>query len=521
MTRTLVVTCGDWPVRALGVPAGEPAAVLAANRVLAVTPAARRAGVRPGLRRREAQARCPGLTVLDRDPVREGRAFEPVVAAVERFAPLVEVSEPGTCAVATRGPSRYHGGDEALARAVQGSVREVLGLTAEGPSRARGGCRVGVADGWFAAAWAARRSARAYVVPPGASAAFLAPLPLGALEQPDLVEVLGQLGLRVLGDLAALPEADVLGRFGPVGVHAHRLARGGDDRPLDARRPPPELAASRALDPPLERVDQAAFVVRGMAEELAEHLGRLGLACTRLAVEAATEHDESLVRLWRDEGALTPGAMVERARWQLDGWLSGPAAQRPTGGLVRLALVPHEVVPAKGRQLGFWGGESQAAERATRALARAAALLGADAVGVPERRGGRGADEQVDLVPLGAVDHEGRQVAPLAAPWPGRLPCWPASVAVGPVAAEVLDAQGRPVTVSGRAMTSAPPARVRVGEGPLVAVRAWAGPWPVEERWWDADAHRRQARLQVVLEGGAAHLLVLEGGTWACFGTYD
>ncbi|MPY92556.1 MAG: hypothetical protein GEV08_05645, partial [Acidimicrobiia bacterium] len=342
MARTLVVSCRDWPVRALGVPPGQPAAVLVANLVLATTPAARRAGVVPGLRRREAQSRCPDLATLERDPAQEGRAFEAVVAAVERFTPLVEVSEPGTCAVGTRGPSRYHGGDEALAGAVQRAVRDVLAARASASApgasapaasapaasaakaSGRGSCRVGVADGWFAAAWAARRSTKPLVVPPGESAAFLAPLPLGALEQADLVEVLWQLGLRTLGDLAALPETDVLGRFGPVGAHAHRLARGGDDRPLDARRPPPDLAASRALDPPLERVDQAAFVVRGLAEELAEHLARLGLACTRVAVEVETEHDESLVRLWRDEGALTPGAIVERARWQLDGWLSGP-----------------------------------------------------------------------------------------------------------------------------------------------------------------------------------------------------
>lgn len=520
MTRTLVVSCQDWPVRALGVPAGRPAAVLVANQVLAATPAARRAGVAAGLRRREAQARCPDLELHERDEGREGRAFEVVLAAVERFAPLVEVSEPGTCAVATRGPSRYHGGDEALAEAVQAAVTEALG--GRSPRTCRGGCRVGVADGWFAASWAARTSARPQVVPPGGSGPFLAPLPLGALGQPDLVEVLWQLGLRTLGDLAALPEADVLGRFGTAGVHAHQLARGGDDRPLDARRPPPDLAAQRQLDPPVERVDQAAFVVRALAEELAEHLGGLGLSCTRLVVEAETEHGECLARVWRDEGALAPPAIVERARWQLDGWLSGPEAARPTGGLTRLALVPHEVIPARGRQLGFWGGEAQAAERAARALHRAAALLGADAVTVPERRGGRRPDEQFRLVPAGVVDLDARRLDEADRPWPGQLPTWPATVPPEPPPADVLDAEGRPVTVSGRAVLSAPPAQVRVGgRGGGAAVLAWAGPWPVEERWWDRAERRRQARLQVVLAGGTAHLLVLEGGAWSCAGTYD
>ncbi len=44
-------------------------------------------------------------------------------------------------------------------------------------------------------------------------------------------------------------------------------------------------------------------------------------------------------------------------------------------------------------------------------------------------------------------------------------------------------------------------------------VTGWAGPWPLEERWWDGGG-RRRARLQVVLESGAAHLVYREAGRW-------
>src|SRR5205807_9029762 len=121
-----------------------------------------------------------------------------VVAAREALAPAVEVIRPGLCAVATRGPSRYFGGDEALVV----KVGEAMGA----------GSRVGVADGLFAAALAARRS---LIVPPGAAAAFLAPYPVAALDRPELAGLLVRLGLRTLGAFAALPEADVLARFGP------------------------------------------------------------------------------------------------------------------------------------------------------------------------------------------------------------------------------------------------------------------------------------------------------------------
>jgi protein ImuB len=340
---------------------------------------------------------------------------------------------------------------------------------------------------------------------------------LGCLEATDLVEVLWQLGLRTLGDFAALPAADVLARFGADAARRHRVARGLEDRPLDARRPPPDLAASLELDPPAERVDQAAFAAKALADRLSEQLVDRGLACTRLAVRAETCHGEVLLRLWRHEGVLGPTAMAERVRWQLEGWLVASPATQPTGGLSRLTLAPDEVVPARGRQLGFWGGETQAAERAARAAARVAAMVGTERVAVAERRGGRTPDEQFELVPVATLDLTDRSApAPTSVPWPGQVPLAPASVPSPPLPVEVVAADGEPVGVSGRGLVSAPPARVDGTE-----VVAWAGPWPLEERWWDGPHARRQARFQVVLADGGAQLLVVDGGRWWCVGTYD
>src|SRR3954452_25010592 len=123
--RTLVVWCPDWPVVAAGFTAEAKVAVVHANRVMACSAAARAEGVRRGLRRREAQGRCRELTVVEHDPAGAARAFEPVVAAVEDFAPGVEILRPGVCAVGTRGPSRYFGGDEALSAKVAATVQEM------------------------------------------------------------------------------------------------------------------------------------------------------------------------------------------------------------------------------------------------------------------------------------------------------------------------------------------------------------------------------------------------------------
>ena len=103
VTRLLVVWCADWPVVAAGVGADEPAAVLHANRVVACSAAARDEGVKRGLRKREAQARCPELTVLEADPSREAVAFEPVAVAVESMAPCVE-PQPTKSTLPSAGP---------------------------------------------------------------------------------------------------------------------------------------------------------------------------------------------------------------------------------------------------------------------------------------------------------------------------------------------------------------------------------------------------------------------------------
>jgi len=354
---------------------------------------------------------------------------------------------------------------------------------------------VGVADGPFAAERAARRGV---VVPPGESADFLSGFPVSTLGDDELADLLVRLGIRTLGQLAALPAPSVLARFGPAGGAAHRLARGLDERPLAARIAPLDLTVAAELDPPVDRLETAAFVAKGLADRLHEALGAQGLTATRVLVEAEWEHGERLGRRWRLDG--DGGRMVERVRWQLDGWMTAAdAADRPSGGLTLLRLVPEEVCADDGRQLGFWGGDRAAAERVARALARVQGMLGPDAVVTAVPAGGRSPAEQVRLVPWGE-----RAPADPAQPWPGRIPApSPATVHPVPIPAEVVDA------------------RLSVAGGPWSAVVAWAGPWPVDERWWDGAAHRRRARWQVVTAVGAAHLLSQQDHRWEVEATYD
>ncbi|MEU5675496.1 DNA polymerase Y family protein, partial [Micromonospora sp. NPDC047753] len=218
-------------------------------------------------------------------------------------------------------------------------------------------------------------------------------------------------------------------------------------------------------------------------------------------------------------------AIADRVRWQLDGWLSGSNGRagarpaRPTAGIIRLRLIPDGVIAQAGLQAGLWGETGEERERAHRALSRVQGILGPEAVVTAVLGGGRAPADQVRLVPWGDERVPARPEAP---PWPGRLPPpAPAVVLPSPLAATVHDAAGEPVVISARLAVSAAPARLVVGTGQPAEIVGWAGPWPVDERWWAPAEARRRARFQVSLADGAALLLAVESGQWLVEAIYD
>ncbi len=586
--RMIAIWCPDWPVAAAlaGVRAGtlpanimsggtlpastlpastlpahtlpasttdHPVAVVTANHVVACSHPARTAGVRRGMRRREAQSRCPELLVLPRDEAMEARIFEPIVAAIESIAPGVEITRPGLVAIGARGPSRYFGSEDAVLHALSRTLSE---LSAD--------VLIGVGDGAFAAEQAARRG---QVIPPGQSAQFLAELPVEIVDAPELVDLLRRLGICTLGAFAALPARDVLARFGPTGAWIHRQCGGRDVRPIAARPPAAEHTVDIAFEPPLDRIDSIAFSVRTSAERFINGLLDHGLACTCLELIAQTENGEQTVRRWRQAGVLSAVDVLDRVRWQLEGWLNGHSAdqrnadqrnadqrsadqrgERPTGGVSLVRLVAAQCVPTGVHQQSLWSATGDNDERAHRALARVQTLLGHGSVLTAVVDGGHDPGQRTTLVPWG--DEPAAHHAP-SQPWPGHLPAPTPSVLINPPRRiRVLDDRGQPVTVTARGAVPVAPAQLDLGQGSgvtpsrdrpsreqsrhdqrwsqhgAVAITAWAGPWPVDDTWWSAPGSststpastvpalsQRRARFQLVDIHGRAYLVVCAFGS--------
>lgn len=464
--RVLAIWCMDWPAvaaaAAAGLSATAPVAVTLANRVIACSATARAAGVRRGLRRREAAARCPQLFIATADADRDARLFEGVIAAVDDLVPRAELLRPGLLVLPVRGPARFFGSEQMAAE------RLIDAVAAAGAE-----CQVGIADRLSTAVFAARAGR---IVEPGGDARFLSLLSIRQLAtepslsgpgRDDLTDLLWRMGIRTIGQFAG----------------------------------------------------------RSLAAELHRALMAAGVGCTRLAIHAVTANGEERSRVWRCAEPLTEDATADRVRWQLDGWLNNRNARdRPTAAVTLLRLQAVETVSAsEGLQLPLWGGlGEQDRLRARRALVRVQGLLGPEAVRVPVLSGGHGPAERITLTVLGLVAPEPVPQADPGQPWPGRLPDpSPAVLFDDPV--DLLDAQGNPIRVTSRGMFSADPARLRV-RGRDDRLRWWAGPWPDDERWWDPDrASGRTARAQVLLDGdpGTALLLCYRQRRWYLEGSYE
>lgn len=454
---------------------------------MAANPTAQAAGVRPGMRRREAEALCPAAFTLTADPGAEAAAFEPVVAAVEALVPRVEIAHPGLLFVPIAGAVRYYGGERALTARVEVEVAAVAGE----------GVHIGVADGPFGARMAAMQAVAAPVLVED-TVEFLADLDVSVIGFDELVDTFRWLGIGNLGDLSRLPRAAIASRFGRHGLVAHRVAS-GEDRRVSPRTVPQEFAVEERFDPPLADLERAAFASRHLAARLFDGLIVHGGMPYLVEVEAVSADGDTRLRTWRSSHPFSEDELAERIRWQLRSWVDSGGVP---GGIRRLRVVPGDLSD-RGRQLEL-DEDVASHEDARRALMRAQSLVGLDAVLRALPQGGRDPVERIAWYRWGeqpALSSE----RDLQAPWPGAVP--------GPAPALTPPSQ-TPITIE---WEDGFPARVRLA-GLEEQVLSWAGPWRRTGRWWEGQA--AADRYQIVTSAGA-FLCEVVGEVAYVTGIYD
>ena len=480
-------------------------------------------GVQVGMRRRHAQGLCPDLEIAAYQPDRDRRAFNIVVRAVNELVPLIEVSEPGVIIFATRGPSRYFGGDEPMADKIVQALRGSIVADSQ--------FGVGVADSRLAAHIAAHISAQnktPFIVESEKTKIWLTQQSVRVLSEfvnisSETVSLLERLGLNTLQDVCKLGESVLAGRFGELGIELHRLARGDEQHPLAAVAPPPEHLCSQTFEEPI--VDQQTLLnnVQTMAGEFSNYFAQRGAICVRLILKFESETGAHSERLWYRPQGLTARAITESAKWQIESWQIKSA-------LVRVQLIADEVRTDTAKQLKLWGGVTQVDETANHAIGRLTELLGSTAVQLVKWQGGRDLQDNFQLVSSshfqpGQNELNASTVKPK---WRGSLPTPSPSVVYSELLlVQIVDKDKNLLRVSARHELSAEPAQIIISQQSYKIV-SWAGPWPIEEKWWDTARSRRLVRLQVVIEKlmpdesrqVQALLVALEHGEWSIAAIY-
>lgn len=507
-----------WSLARPDAPPDEPVLV-ADERVTGASGDVLAAGVTPGMPRREAEALAPFATVLDRDIGEETRRFEPVVAAVEEVVPKVEVVSPGLLFVPVAGAVRYYGSEQALVEKIDEALCDHFARVNTSEASAGGSEQserrgvapphsgdlpphsYGIADGPFAARWAAAtaRAGEPNIVTD--TGGFLAGLDLATLRESmggeEMIDTFRWLGMATLGDLAGLPRETLASRFGVPGLTAHRLAS-GEDRAVDPRGIPPDLAVEMSFEDPLETLDAVAFAGRDLTERLLQRLRSAGVAPHTVTITARAAGGPGRSRVWRSADPFTERALNERIWWQLRAWVETSGVP---GGIVGLRIAPDDL-SGEGRQLSLLTDESSAVE-AERALARAQAMLGPDSVLQARAQGGRMPAERVAWSRWGESENSAERDS--EAPWPGATPS--PSPALVPSRLDPIEVE----------WDGGMPARVRLGSR-WEPVLTWSGPWRLSGRWWAGE--RDADRYQIVTSVGAFLCVVAEGRAYLA-GVYD
>ncbi len=259
---------------------------LGAERLACLNAEAEARGLARGMGLADARALCPDLLTRPADPLAEARALAALARWATRYCPWVGCDGADGLVLDITGAAHLMGGEAALRD-------DLLARLA----RMGFGVRTAIAD-TRGAAWAlAHHGADGRIIAPGRARAALAPLPLAALRlEAESIAKFDRLGLRLIGDLAALPRASVTRRFGTEPLMRLDQALGEVAEPVTPAPEPQVLAVRLSLPEPIGLMSDLTAGLDRLLERLCAHLARAEQGARRLMLELSRV-DGSDVRL--------------------------------------------------------------------------------------------------------------------------------------------------------------------------------------------------------------------------------
>jgi protein ImuB len=344
-------------------------------------------------------------------------------------------------------------------------------------------------------------------------------------ELADALETLETWGVRTFSELAALPEAGVSQRLGPLGVKLQKLARGTHTRPLLLKKPAPVFEKYLELDDPVELLEPLSFILFRLLNQLCATLNAHALAANELKVRLKLEDRTEIERLLRLPIAMRdPRTFLKLLMLDIE--------SHPPQSAVAAVSIAAEPAPPRSLQKGLFQPVAPEPEKLELTIARLGKLVGVDNIGSPElmdthRPGAfrmkRFGVKRRDQASKGKFKGRKRGLqAERTFPNPQsaiRNPQYHMGFRVfrPPLRAKVESVSGRPARISARAGGGTISGKVVRLAGPWRT----SGDWWMEERWdraeWDvalgATASEKQVLYRVYYD--------LRSDAWFIEGMYD
>ncbi|HEY3733537.1 MAG TPA: DNA polymerase IV [Streptosporangiaceae bacterium] len=339
--------------------------------VLSANYPARKFGVRSAMPVTRARRLCPQAVFIPPRHAAYAEVSKEVMAVFRSFTPQVEPLALDEAFLDVSGAVRRLGQPAAIGQMIRAEVAERQGIT----------CSVGVATCKFIAKIASVQCKPdgMKVVPADCILDFLHPLPVSALwgvgERTG--QTLARLGLRTIGDIAAVPLGSLQREVGVAhGTHLHALAWGRDERAVETRVPEKSIGAEETFASDVDDPELIRRELLRLSERTARGLRSAGCAARTVVVKLRLANFTTMTRsrtlpeptdvarqIHATACELYEAAGLDRARLRLVG-------VRATG-----------LVPASAATTQLALGERPSAWRdAERALDKIARKFGTDAV---------------------------------------------------------------------------------------------------------------------------------------------
>ena len=459
--------------------ANIPAALLDQNgiHVIELNPPAERAGIRPGSSTSQAIARAPELVLHTRALLHEQHLQTTLLQLAYSYSPFIENSAPGICTLDVKKTRNQQSGVRKLLTQLRAIGLKAQAGTGPNPEIALQAAKI--ADP---------------ILEISHDCNLLQSLSLESLgPSPFLLDILKSWGVHTLGALARLPRDEIGQRLGLEGLSLWERAAGRSTKALQFVQPSETFEESIDFEQRLETLEPLLFILRRFLERLSLRTEAVYLLIAELHLNLILENGEKIVR----------SLQIPAPTRDVD-ILYGIAVQyletlQTTAPVISFHL---EIKPSKphGHQFDLFQGKLRDPNRFFHTLARLAALVGTEQVGIPQPINTHRPDSLQIQMPEFDWSWHGVQTKRRPKVGPGLRRYRPGIIA------NVELNNDKPVSVQSSLIA-----------GKILEVR---GPWNLSGNWWD---HTRWEirEWDVVLENGGIYRLAQSLGQWEVVGVYD